>query len=161
MIAFDKVFAFSFTCIVALFGMYVFALVAFSALEFWTAINPAEITSLSERFKSILKCVAMLTIATASFELAHTIVDDEFKSEERLSAPVRIRRVLSRFLVVAIAIAIAIAIASLAIECLVATFQYVHDEPAVLGQAATIALGAASLLIASEVLLCLSRVEPE
>ena len=157
MTAFDKVFAFSFTCIVALFGMYVFALVAFSALEFWTAINPAEITSLSERFKSILKCVAMLTIATASFELAHTIVDDEFKSEERLSAPVRIRRVLSRFLVVAIAIAIA----SLAIECLVATFQYVHDEPAVLGQAATIALGAAALLIASEVLLCLSRVEPE
>lgn len=150
-------FAFSFICIVALFGMCAFALVAFSALEFWTAINPAEITSLSERFKSILKCVAMLTIATASFELAHTIVDDEFKSEERLSAPVRIRRVLSRFLVVAIAIAIA----SLAIECLVATFQYVHDEPAVLGQAATIALGAAALLIASEVLLCLSRVEPE
>lgn len=150
-------FAFSFICIVALFGMCAFALVAFSALEFWTAINPAEITSLSERFKSILKCVAMLTIAAASFELAHTIVDDEFKSEERLSAPVRIRRVLSRFLVVAIAIAIA----SLAIECLVATFQYVHDEPAVLGQAATIALGAAALLIASEVLLCLSRVEPE
>ena len=153
MIALDKIFAFGFICIIALFGMCAFALVAFSAIEFWGAVNPAEMTSLSERFKSILKCVAMLTIAMASFELAHTIVEDEFKSEERLSAPARIRRVLSRFLVVVII--------SLAIECLVATFQYVHDEPAMLAQAATIALGAAALLIAWGVFLRLSRIEPE
>ena len=90
---------------------------------------------------------------TSSLQGSYTIVEDEFKSEERLSAPARIRRVLSRFLVVVIV--------SLAIECLVATFQYVHDEPAMLAQAATIALGAAALLIAWGVFLRLSRVEPE
>jgi putative flippase GtrA len=151
--ALDKIFAFGFICIITLFGLCAFALVVFSGLELWSAINPLEMTSLSERFKSILKCIAMLTIAMASFELAHTIVEDEFKSEERLSAPARIRRVLSRFLVVVIV--------SLAIECLVATFQYVHDEPAMLMQAATIAFGAAALLIAWGVFLHLSRARSE
>ena len=153
MIALEKIFAFGFICIAALFGLCAFALVAFSAIEFWGAINPAELISLSERFKSILKCIAMLTIARASFELAHTIVEDEFKSEERLGAPARIRRVLSRFLVVVIV--------SLAIECLVATFQYVLEEPAMLVQAATIAFGAAALLIAWGVFLHLSRAHAE
>ena len=91
----------------------------------------------------------MLTIAMASLELSATIIEDEFKSEARMSAPVRTRRVLPRFLVVVIV--------SLAIECLVATFQYVHDDPAMLMQAAFIAFSAAALLVSWGAFLRLSR----
>ena len=59
------------------------------------------------------------------------------------------RRVLPRFLVVVLV--------SLAIECLVATFQYVHDDPAMLMQAAFIAFAAAALLVSWGAFLRLSR----
>ena len=90
----EKLFSLGFLCIVVLFGVCAFTLVAFACIELWTAINPADQLSLSKRFNSILKCVAMLTIAMAALELAHTIVEDELKGDDKLSAPVRIRRVI-------------------------------------------------------------------
>ena len=91
----------------------------------------------------------MLTIAMAALELAHTIVEDELKGDDKMSAPARIRRVLSRFLVVVIVL--------LAIKCLVTTFQYIHDNPAMLIQAAPIAFGAATLLVAWGIFLFLTK----
>ena len=149
MFTLQKIFSFGFICIVAMFGLCAFALIAFAGLELWGAIDPTLPISLSKRFNAILKCIAMLTIAIAAFELAQTVVEDEFKNDGRLSHAERIRRVLSRFLVVVIV--------SLAIECLVATFQYVHDEPAMVMQAAFIAFGAAALLIGWGVFLHLSK----
>ena len=145
----EKIFSLGFICIVVLFGICAFTLVAFAGMELWEAINPTDPLSLSKRFNSVLKCVAMLTIAMAALELAHTIVEDELKGDDKLSAPARIRRVLSRFLVVVVV--------SLAIECLVATFQYVHDDPSMLMQAASIAFGAAALLVAWGAFLHLSK----
>ena len=145
----EKLFSLGFICIVFLFTVCAFTLVAFAGIELWTAVNPTDPLSLSKRFNSVSKCVAKLTIAMASLELAHTIVEDELKGDDKMSAPARIRRVLSRFLVVVIV--------SLAIECLVATFQYVHDDPSMLIQAASIAFGAAALLVAWGVFLYLTK----
>ena len=82
----------------------------------------------------------MLTIAMAAMELAHTIVEEEFEHEPRLSATARTRRVLSRFLVVVVV--------ALAIESLVAIFKLVHDDPSKISDAAYIAFAAAVLLAA-------------
>jgi len=57
-----------------------------------------------------------------------------------MGAPTRVRRFLSRFLIVVVV--------SLAIECLVAVFQFTHKDPALLPQAAAIGVTAAGLLIA-------------
>ncbi len=137
---FKKVFAAGYTAIVLLFGVGAFGLIAFGAVELWEAFDPTRTLLLTERFNSVLKCVAMLTIALASLDLADTVIEEEFKRETNMSGPVRTRRVLSRFLVVVIV--------SLSIESLVAVFQLVHDDPSKLPHAASIALGAAALLAA-------------
>ncbi len=82
----------------------------------------------------------MLTIAMASLELADTLVEEEFNRKSRMSHSARVERVLSRFLVVVVI--------SLAIESLVATFKFVHDDPSQLIKAASIAFAAAALLAA-------------
>ena len=105
----EELFSLGFICIVVLFTVCAFTLVAFGGIELWTAVNPTDPLSLSKRFNSVSKCVAKLTIAMASLELAHTIVEDELKGDDKMSAPARTRQMLSRFLVVVIV--------SLAIEC--------------------------------------------
>ena len=96
--------------------------------------------TLNNRFDLILDCIAMRAIAMAAMELAHTVVEEEFTHEARLSAAARSRRVLSRFLVVVII--------SLAIESLVAIFKFVHNDPSKIANAAFIAFAAAALLAA-------------
>ena len=147
--AIEKILTAGFILIIVLFGVCAFTLVGFAGVELWTALDPNTGRPVSKRINSVLKCIAMLTIAMASLELSATIIEDEFKSEARMSAPVRTRRVLLRFLVVVIV--------SLAIECLVATFQYLHDDPAMLMQAAFIAFAAAALLVSWDAFLRLSR----
>lgn len=136
----ERGFALGFAMIVLMFAGCALALIAFSGIEFWQSIQPAAPLTLAKRFDGILNCIAMLTIAMAAIELAHTIVEEEFDHESRLSAAARARRVLSRFLVVVIV--------SLAIESLVAIFKVVHDDPSKLSEAAFIAFAAAALLVA-------------
>lgn len=137
---FTRVFAVGYVAIILLFGMCAFSLIAYGSIELWRAVDPTVTLPLSKRFDGILECVAMLTIAMASLELADTIIEEEFNREQRMSHPARIRRVLSRFLVVVII--------SLAIESLVATFKFVHDDPTQLFKAASIGVAAATLLAA-------------
>jgi hypothetical protein len=74
-----------------------------------------------------------------------------------MSAPTRVRRFLSRFMVVVIV--------SLSIESLVAVFQFLHDKPEQLPQASVIAVAAAALLAAWGVFIKLNKsaeeLEPE
>jgi hypothetical protein len=81
-----------------------------------------------------------LTIAVAALELGQTILEEEVLREAHMSAPTRVRRFLSRFMIVIVV--------SLSIETLVAVFQFIHDDPSRLPQAATIGLAAAFLLAA-------------
>ena len=135
----EQFFAIGFAVIVLMFACCAMALIAFAGIELWRSVQPAAALTLTNRFDLILNCIAMLTIAMAAMELAHTIVEEEF-DESPLSAAARARRVLSRFLVVVIV--------SLAIESLVAIFKVVHDDPSKLSEAAYIAFAAAALLVA-------------
>ena len=136
----ERLFAMGFAVIVILFGGCALALITFSGLELWRAVQPGEMLTLTKRFDVILDCIAMLTIAMAAMELAQTIVEEEFEHATRLGAAARSRRVLARFLVVVIV--------SLAIESLVAIFKLLHDDPAKISHAAYIAFAAAALLVA-------------
>jgi hypothetical protein len=152
-----KVFLLGYSVIIFLFICCAVALIAFAALELWEGINPAAGMQLRERFNHILEGVGLLTIAVASLELGQTILEEEMVREAQMSAPTRVRRFLSRFMVVVVV--------SLSIESLVAVFQFLHDNPAHLPQAAAIGVAAAALLAAWGVFIRLNKsaeeLEPE
>lgn len=152
-----KIFAAGYSLIILLFLCCAVALIVFALLELWEGVNPNSALPLRERFNAVLECVGLLTIAVASLELGQTILEEEVIRESQMSAPTRVRRFLSRFLVVVIV--------SLAIESLVAVFQFLHDKPEQLPQASAIAVAAAALLAAWGVFIKLNKsaeeLEPE
>ena len=87
---------------------------------------------------AIIEAVGLVAAAVVALQIAETIVEEEVIRDADISAPTRVRRFLSRFLVVVTV--------ALAIEGLVATFKALHEDPAQL-------LYAAALLIAVGVLL--------
>ena len=136
----ERFFALGYAVIVVMFSCCALVLIAFAGIELWRSVQPGAALTLSHRFDLILDCIAMLTIAIAAMELAHTIVEEEFEQPVKLGAAARARRVLSRFLVVVVV--------SLAIESLVAIFKMAHNDPSKISQAAYIAFAAAALLTA-------------
>ena len=81
-----------------------------------------------------------MTIAVVAFELGQTVLEEELQRQAHISAPTRVRRFLSRFMVVVVV--------ALSIESLVAIFQLVHQDTSKLPQAASVAAAAAVLLAA-------------
>lgn len=153
----EKIFTVGYCLIVLLFFCCAVALLFFAGLELWHGINPGAAMPLRERFNSILETIGLLTIAVAALELGQTILEEEVQREVKVSAPTRVRRFLSRFIVVVVV--------ALSIESLVAVFEFVHDDPSRLPQAASIGIAAAVLLAAWGVFIKLNRsaeeLEPE
>ena len=83
-----------------MFIVSAFALLAFAGFELFQAVVPSTGRGASARIDGLLNCIALLTIAVASLELGQTIVEEEFQRESHMSSPSRVRRFLSRFLVV-------------------------------------------------------------
>jgi len=136
----QKIFIIGYAIIVGLFLFCGFSLIIMAGLELWNGLWVSVQPSLRDRFDSILESIGLLTIAVAALELGQTVLEEEVVRKAQMSSPTRVRRFLSRFLIVVVV--------SLAIECLVAVFQLMHKEPALLPQAATIGVAAAGLLIA-------------
>lgn len=152
-----KVFAAGYAGIIFLFVCCALSLIVFAALELWHGVNPALAVPLRERFNSVLESIGLLTIAVVALELSQTILEEEVMRESQVSAPTRVRRFLSRFMVVVVV--------ALSIESLVAVFELAHDDPAHLPQAASIAVAAGLLLAAWGIFIKLNRsaeeLEPE
>lgn len=123
-----------------LFIVGAFMLLAFAGYELWDAIFPVIDGAVDGRIDAVLNSIALLTIAVAALELGQTIVEEEIQRESHMSAPSRVRRFLSRFLVVLVV--------ALSIEALVAVFRFSRDDPSQLPYAATIGVMAAALLAA-------------
>jgi hypothetical protein len=133
------------------------ALISFAGWQLWQGIQPAISLSLTQRLNAVLESIALLTVAVAAFELGQTIIEEEVQREAQMSAPTRVRRFLSRFMIVLVV--------ALSIEALVAVFQYSHEAPTHLPYAAAIGLTAAALLAAWGLFIWLNRsaeeLEPE
>lgn len=139
-----------------LFAISGIALVGFSCLQLWTGVAPGDI-ALNQRLDNVLQSLAVMTVALAALELGQTIIEEEVQREVHMSAPTRVRRFLSRFMVVLVV--------ALAIEALVLVFRYSHEEPENMVHAATVGLSAAVLMLAWGVFIRLNRsaeeLEPE
>ena len=152
-----KVFALLYSGIILLFIFCGLALIVFAALELWHGLNPGGVLPLRERFNSVLQGIGILTIAVVALELGQTILEEEVLRKVQVSAPTRVRRFLSRFMVVVVV--------ALSIECLVSVFELAHDDPSRLPQAAAIGVAAGVLLAAWGVFIRLNKsaeeLEPE
>ncbi|MFL9936180.1 hypothetical protein P0D88_45840 [Paraburkholderia sp. RL18-103-BIB-C] len=90
--------------------------------------------------QSIIEALGLLAGAVVALQIAETIVEEEVIREADVSAPTRVRRFMSRFLVVVVV--------ALAIEGLVATFKALHQDPSQLRYAAGL-IASTALLLAS------------
>lgn len=152
-----KFFAFGYSSIIFLLVCSAFALIIFAIMELWHGIDPAVTMPIRDRFNLILESIGLLTIAVVALELGQTILEEEVQRQAQISAPTRVRRFLSRFMVVVIV--------ALSIECLLAVFEIAHKDASKLPQAASIGIAAGVMLAAWGVFIKLNKsaeeLEPE
>ena len=100
---------------------------------------PGGQVTVSARFQSFLEAIGVITIAVASLELSQTVLEEEVLRDAQMSAPTRVRRFLSRFMVVVVV--------SASVEFLIAIFELFHGEAQHMIQAASIGVATAALLV--------------
>lgn len=88
--------------------------------------------------QQIIEAVGMLAAAVVALQISQTIAEEEVVRDAHISGPTRIRRFLSRFLVVVVV--------ALTIEALVATFKAGNGHPEHLLYASSMVLAAGGLL---------------
>jgi len=137
---FVRIFPVGHFVICVMFVIGAVALLGFAVVDLANALSPWSPSSATSRLDQVLNAIALLTIAVAALELGQTIFEEEVQRDAHMSAPTRVRRFLSRFLVVLVV--------SLSIEALVAVFRYSRDDPSQLVYAAAIGIMAAALLAA-------------
>ena len=134
-----KIFPLGHFVVSILFIVCAAALIWIGAHQLWQAAFPAPGASALARLNAVLETIALLTVAVAALQLGQTLIEEEVLREAHMSAPTRVRRFLSRFMVVLVV--------SLSIEALVAVFKFSSEAPDQLPYAAAIGLMAAALLI--------------
>ena len=143
--------------IAAVFGIGSLCLLGLAAMALWDAIAPGTGATVAGRAATAIESIGLITVALMSLEMAQTVLEEEVVRRVHVSAPTRVRRYLSRFLVVVVV--------ALAIESLVGVVEALHEDPGHLPHAASVALGAAALLTAWAVFVRLNRsveeLEPE
>ena len=137
-----------------LFACAALLLIAIAARIGWTGFTAGLDQTAGQR---IIEAVGLLAAAVVALQIAQTITEEEVIRDAHISGPTRVRRFLSRFLVVVVV--------ALAIEGLVATFRALHEDPAQLPYAASILLSVGLLLAGWGVFVRLNRyaedLEPE
>ena len=128
-------------------------LIGFAAAQLWEGLQPGGDLTANVRLLAVLQSIAVLTVAVAALELGQTILEEEVQREAHMSAPTRVRRFLSRFMVVLVV--------ALSIETLVIVFKFSQDDPEHLPYAASIGFAAAALLVAWGVFVWLNRAAEE
>jgi hypothetical protein len=132
-------------------------LLVFAALQLWGGVTMAGGGPTFQRVNHVLEGLALLVVAVAALELGQTILEEEVQRKAHMSAPTRVRRFLSRFMVVLVV--------SLSIETLVMVFRFGQESPEYLPYAASTGLTAAALLTGWGIFVWLNRgaeeLEPE
>lgn len=118
-----------------LFAFASLALLVIAARGGWAAVAAGLG---DEAAQDIIQTIGIVAVAVVALQIAQTIFEEEVIREAHVSGPTRVRRFLSRFLVVVVV--------ALGIEGLIATFKALRENPADLPYAA-------SLLVALGVLL--------
>lgn len=105
----------------------------------------------------VIEGIGLIAIAIVALQMSQTVVEEEVARAGHVSTPSRIRRFVSRFLVVAVV--------ALAIEGLVATFKAIHGGGPSLIESAALVIAAGVLLAGWGLFVWLNRaveqLEPE
>nr|WP_243713391.1 hypothetical protein [Luteimonas terrae] len=153
----ERIFTLGYLAVIALFLLAGVGLIGLAGAELWEGLAPSTSVDVRARFDSVLDAIGIMTIALVSIELAQTVFEEEVRREVKISGPTRVRRFLSRFMVVLVV--------ALSIETLVAVFRLLHEAPEQLPYAAAIGGTAALLLVGWGTFLRLNRsveeLEPE
>ncbi|VWX58990.1 conserved membrane hypothetical protein [Burkholderiales bacterium 8X] len=119
-----------------LFAAAALILMAVAAHMGWQALGSDLERSAAE---TVIEAIGLLAAAVVALQICQTIVEEEVVRDAHISAPTRVRRFVSRFLVVIVV--------ALAVEALVATFR-AHDDAPQLLYVACMLLGLGGLLAA-------------
>ena len=129
------------------------ALIGAALMQLWQGIQWMEEAGLLQRLNMVLESIAVLTVAVAALELGQTILEEEVHRQAQMSAPTRVRRFLSRFMVVLVV--------ALSIETLVLVFRLSEDDVESLPYAASVGIAAALLLVGWGLFVRLNRAAEE
>ena len=133
------------------------ALLVFAVVHFSAGANPAAAFPIQQRVNLVLEGISLLVVSVAALELGQTLLEEEVQRRAHMSAPTRVRRFLSRFMVVLVV--------SLSIETLVTVFRFGQEAPQYLPYAASTGVAAALLLAGWGLFVWLNRsaeeLEPE
>jgi hypothetical protein len=130
-----RLFASIHALIAVLFAIASLLIVIIAARTGWDALASGFNASAAQ---GIIEAIGLIAVAVVALQIAQTIVEEEVIREVQVSAPTRVRRYLSRFLVVIVI--------ALAVEGLVATFKALHDDPSQLASVAAFLVAVGVLL---------------
>lgn len=132
------IFGFAQGVLAALFGIAAIALTVIAAHVGWAGLVGSHWDAIAAQ--EVIEAIGLLAAAVVALQISQTIAEEEVVREMHVSAPTRVRRFLSRFLVVLVV--------ALVIEGLVATFKALHEDLRLLVYASML-LVAAGVLLAS------------
>jgi len=137
-----------------LFVFMALVLLVIAAKGAWAVLS-TELND--EAAQLVIEAMGVLAAAVVALQIAQTITEEEVIRTAHISAPTRVRRFLSRFMVVIVV--------ALAIEALVATFRASHTDESLLLHAAAMVLAVGVLLAGWGLFIRLNRsaeeLEPE
>lgn len=137
-----------------LFALAALVLLAVAAQIGWSALAGDFDRNTAQQ---IVEAMGVLAAAVVALQIAQTITEEEVVRNAHVSGPTRVRRFLSRFMVV-------VGVA-LAVEGLVATFRASQDDPTQLLHAAALVVAVGALLAGWGLFIRLNRyaeeLEPE
>lgn len=136
--------------IAALFAAAALVLIAIAARIGWDAVTANVDATAAQQ---IIEAVGLLAAAVVALQISQTVAEEEVLRGTYISGPTRVRRFLSRFLVVVVV--------ALVIEGLVATFKAVHEDLVHLLYAAALLLSTAAVLAAWGVFVKYNRAAEE
>ena len=136
--------------IAALFAVASLVLVTIATRVGWDAVTANLDTRAAQQ---MIEAVGLLAAAVVALQISQTVAEEEVLRGTYISGPTRVRRFLSRFLVVVVV--------ALVIEGLVATFKAVHEDLVHLLYAAALLLSTAVVLAAWGVFVKYNRAAEE
>jgi hypothetical protein len=130
----------------ALFALAALLLTVIAAKLAWDAVAAGLDMDAAQ---GLIESIGLLAAAVVALQIGQTIAEEEVIRAMHVSAPTRVRRFLSRFLVVLVV--------ALVIEGLVGTFKALHEDLSMLLPVSMLLLAAAALLAAWGVFIRLNR----
>lgn len=140
--------------IALLFALVACTLVLIATLSGWHAVQHGLTVQAGD---DLIDVIGLYAVAVVALQVSQTITEEEVVRESHVSSPTRVRRFLSRFMVVIVV--------AMVLEGLVATMKALHEDMSLLPQAALSLVGTALLLAGWGVFVRLNanpeRLEPE